>query len=159
MTKYYIIMFSEMLDNVSPVTCFLLMEASVARARWMLMILPCCCCSSSSSLKSVCSTSIEFPLKCHKRRQHLSTSSIYIGISLIFPPYLDLDSRLFIFATVRERVSFSSGLRSSSNSTSMSRSGMDTFCGVDSWKQTNPTIHLSISQIIQTRDLQRNTYN
>ncbi len=139
MIKYYIIMFPEVLDNVSPVTCFLLMEASVARARWMLMILSC---SSFSSLKSICSASIDFTLKYPNRRlSTYSTSSIYICLSPILPPYLDFDSRLFIFATVRERVSFSSGLRSSSDSTSMSRSGMDTFCGAHSWQQRNPTIH------------------
>lgn len=48
----------------SPVTCFLLMEASEAKARGTLMILSCCWSAWSRSLKSTCSPSTDFTLKC-----------------------------------------------------------------------------------------------
>lgn len=58
--------------------------------------------------------------------------------SLTASSYLDLARRLWILATFRDRASFSSWLRSSSNSSSVSLFGMGTFCGVESWGGAEP---------------------
>lgn len=119
----------------SPVTCFLLMEASEAKARGTLMILSCCWSAWSRSLKSTCSPSTDFTLKHRNISSSIENRSIHIYWNR---SYLDLARRLFIFATFRERASFSSWLRSSSSSTSMSLFGMGTFCGVESWGGAEP---------------------
>lgn len=85
-----------MLDNVSPVTCFLCGESAM-NARDPLLLLQLFIQLTEIYLLCLHGPHTKTP---QQKTQHLNTSSIYICLSLIFPPYLDLDSRLFIFAMV-----------------------------------------------------------